>query len=797
MPDQGKIFISYGRKDAAAFVDKLESDLRQAGFVIFRDITDLQAPHPWDTQLEAALNGSDTVIAVLTPHAVRTGREGDSVCLDELHMARFANPPKPIVPIMLIPCSPPMIICRLQFVDFNVATKDGSSYQRAFAQLMDTIRAVLNGRALPNRTVDLEPLDFDLYLKAKTRGFVGRQWLTAEVLDAFAATDAPPVLLLVGEPGWGKTAFAGHLLDADPEGRLISAHFCRFDRNDTADPHHFVESIAATAALRVEAYHVRLHALIRKSPELFNSQNAAEKFERLVLEPLSGLDSSSLAPLPRYILVDGLDEATTSDGKNELRNLLVRSASLLPPWLKLIVTTRDRSDIVDVFPQAAVVRFDRHDPRNLSDVTQLIETTLKRPIDGGTVIALPPLIDKLIKAIGAKADGNAYYALQLANEVRRSGMDAQAIDALPRETVAFSRALFERRFDPNGAQWHAAREILEMILVTASAVPISLAAAARADPGEYATRAVVESLSEWIEVDQDAMRLRHALCKEFLGLKSSPFFTNSALGAQRLAEYSTVQATPPEPLKRYFGMHEIHWIASSVQPAQFGDRLRLVLERRFNNWDDENFRPLYPGGPLMIHMEGENFFHPVDGPAARLNLSMGGAAGNIFTTTMNGHRMFAKGLLPEQRTLLEKIVPTVDSGVLGNLMDFIFAQAKTRFEASYDQMRQEAYDEQYNHELPKDDDNNRVMRAALNIAQFGSLVICNAVEIRPDLRPLLKAALLHARELFRVIALIDANLGSYLPSLQRWFVPVATSVDVYADVLRRKLATEPGLNLWR
>jgi len=46
MPGQGKIFISYGRKDAAAFVDKLESDLRQAGFVVFRDITDLQAPHP-------------------------------------------------------------------------------------------------------------------------------------------------------------------------------------------------------------------------------------------------------------------------------------------------------------------------------------------------------------------------------------------------------------------------------------------------------------------------------------------------------------------------------------------------------------------------------------------------------------------------------------------------------------------------------------------------------------------------------------------------------------------------------
>jgi hypothetical protein len=176
---------------------------------------------------------------------------------------------------------------------------------------------------------------------------------------------------------------------------------------------------------------------------------------------------------------------------------------------------------------------------------------------------------------------------------------------------------------------------------------------------------------------------------------------------------------------------------------------------------------------------------------------MGGAAGNIFATTMNGYRMFAKGLLPEQMTLLEMIVPTIDGNVLGNLIDFVFAQAKARFEASYDQMRREAYDDHYNHELPKGDENNRVMRAALNIAQFGSLVICNAVEIRPDLRPSLNAALLRAQELFRVIALIDAGLGSYLPPLQQWFVPVATSVDVYADALRRKLTVEPALNLWR
>ena len=83
------VFISYGRRDASAFVDRLATDLKNAGFTVWRDTDNLRSPHPWDEQLAAAIKQCDAVIAILTPHAVRTGREqgssGDeSVCLDEL-----------------------------------------------------------------------------------------------------------------------------------------------------------------------------------------------------------------------------------------------------------------------------------------------------------------------------------------------------------------------------------------------------------------------------------------------------------------------------------------------------------------------------------------------------------------------------------------------------------------------------------------------------------------------------------------------------------------------------------------
>ncbi len=86
------VFVSYGRKDAATFVDKLVQNLNLGGITVWRDKADLQSPRPWDGQLEDALKHADVVIAVLTPHAVRTGGDAsddrsESVCLDELAFA--------------------------------------------------------------------------------------------------------------------------------------------------------------------------------------------------------------------------------------------------------------------------------------------------------------------------------------------------------------------------------------------------------------------------------------------------------------------------------------------------------------------------------------------------------------------------------------------------------------------------------------------------------------------------------------------------------------------------------------
>jgi hypothetical protein len=761
-----KIFISYGRGDATLFVDRLEKDLKANGFSVFRDKTDLKAGIPWDDQVEEALKQSNILIAVLTPHAVRSERHRASICLEELHTARSNEPPIPIVPVMLMPCKPPFIIARLQYLDFGHADEDDRRYKEALNRLLEMVSAVANGAAVPDNTLDFEPLDFSPYLRRKTHGFGGRSWLVADLFNQLS--EATPAVLVIGEPGWGKTAFAGNLVDLDPEGRLLAAHFCRKDRPDTIDGRRFVQNICAMAALRSEAYKSRLHGLVEQHPRRAKEEDGTVLFERLFIEPLIALDPAILGQSPLYLLVDGLDEADAS-APDSIAELLRKSLDLFPDWLKLVATARERSNILQTI-SGTVVRLDRHDPRNLADVRQLITDTLQEP---GTVVPLPNALDHMVRAIEEKADGIAYYATLLANLVKMGGMDVTAVAAVPREVIAFHRTILDRRFGPDLAQWSAAREILEMAMATPAALPIAVAAGACGDATEYATRGVVDSLSDWLEIDDEAINMRHALAKEFFELKSTPYHVNAAVGATRLVEYSSRLSHPAEQLARFFRQHETAWLASSHDPARLADRLLTLYERRFTYWDEGNFLRT-PGG--------------------QINVQIGGESENFYLPTGNG--MIVRGLPASDRTLLEVTAPAVDAAVLTRLIELVFSQAAARFEASYLPLRKDLYDLHYYKKEPLNDRNAATMRTALNIAQFGLLMIRNLADIRPEWRPQLDEALTRARRLFDDIGRIDGSLASYIPPLREWFVPVCDSICGYAYALSRKLTDQPELRLW-
>lgn len=147
-----RLFLSYGRLDAADLAARLKGDLETHGYEVWQDTSRIRAGQDWARAVADGLRSTQLVIALLSPHAVRKTRlpdrpdEQDSVCLDELSFARFASPAKPIVPVMAIPCEPPFVVFRLDYVDLCQWRDSEDQYRVGLQRLLETVREGLAGK---------------------------------------------------------------------------------------------------------------------------------------------------------------------------------------------------------------------------------------------------------------------------------------------------------------------------------------------------------------------------------------------------------------------------------------------------------------------------------------------------------------------------------------------------------------------------------------------------------------------------------------------------------------------------
>ncbi|MCX8512623.1 MAG: TIR domain-containing protein, partial [Chthoniobacteraceae bacterium] len=158
--DRTKIFLSYGRRDAADIAERLHRDLTAAGFEVWRDTQEIRSGSQWQDEIEAGLRSAQVVVSLLSPHAVRRGKDGDSVCLDELAYARHSPPPTPIVPAMVAPCEPPFCIYKLDYVHLT-EWKSEAVYQAGLKRIIQGIHDAKEGKtSLRAWDAQLCPMDF-------------------------------------------------------------------------------------------------------------------------------------------------------------------------------------------------------------------------------------------------------------------------------------------------------------------------------------------------------------------------------------------------------------------------------------------------------------------------------------------------------------------------------------------------------------------------------------------------------------------------------------------------------------
>src|SRR5271170_7568577 len=112
-----KVFLSYGHDHNKPLVDRIERDLKAAGYDVWKDETKIKAGDDWRRSIVDGLKDSDWVLGLLSKHSIRDR----GVCLDELAIALHEKGGA-IATVLLegeVSTSPPVSVSHIQWLDMH------------------------------------------------------------------------------------------------------------------------------------------------------------------------------------------------------------------------------------------------------------------------------------------------------------------------------------------------------------------------------------------------------------------------------------------------------------------------------------------------------------------------------------------------------------------------------------------------------------------------------------------------------------------------------------------------------
>lgn len=435
-------FVSYGHTDAPDFARRLRDDLASSGCSVWLDIDNIEVGANWDVKIEAGIRETDVLLAVLT----RATTRDDSICRDEVILAHAQG--KSIVPVRVSAdpgVRPTLLLVRRSWVDF------AQDYDAALERLLRYLAGDESALEAPVAAVvaGVVPLDFGPEIARHTQGFVGREWLRAE-MEKWLASPRGRAFVIVGEPGIGKSAMAAHLATTCDE--VAAVHFCTIRNSRSLDPFEFVASLTGQLAGRVPGF---AEALAKRQPEIPRA-SASDSFRELIVEPAAVISAPEATQL---LIVDSLDEAATRAGET-IADVLLTHASDLPYWLRVIATTRPEVVVLDRLRRLDTSELLAERADNLADLSTYVRTH----------VTDPPVVSRLTEL----AAGNFLYARMAIEALSDGTLTAGDLERLSPGFSDYMGTAFRRSFPDANVYLAQYSPLLECLVASFAPVPESV-----------------------------------------------------------------------------------------------------------------------------------------------------------------------------------------------------------------------------------------------------------------------------------------------------------------------------------
>lgn len=329
--------------------------------------------------------------------------------------------------------------------------------------------------------VPFDSKEFNLtdYLTTARENFIGRQWLYQEIERVFHPTRAVSGVLIIGDPGAGKSALSAQLVCSRTSSRTIhdhvlGYHLCKHSDKNTQIAGKFVRNLAEMIARRLPEYGyiVSNSSHIQRSlnADCVTIQDPVGCFEQAILLPLK-----SLTNVPKdnwYIVIDALDECLTqSETSHSIVYLLNNKLPRFPSWLKLVLTSRNESSVSLHSDKIKKLVIDPEDPRNIDDIELFLSTKFYQ--DGPFLHRVKFWFGdsgientaKLISVLLSKSQGNFLFVKEMLHHWETSRVTRSDPYALPETLGELYYSYFQRLYDQR-VKFKPVRQVLELIVST-------------------------------------------------------------------------------------------------------------------------------------------------------------------------------------------------------------------------------------------------------------------------------------------------------------------------------------------